>query len=336
MPERKTLRPRKVGSYFARPKDEDDVDFFSSGSKNLDLALGGGWACRRVGNIIGDNSTGKTLLAIEGSANFASKFRAKCKIRYREFEHAFQDKYAEALGMPMDCVDFGSEPMWTVEDLFEELSYRAEHSKSPELFIVDSLDAVSSRAELARDIDEASFAGEKAKKMSELFRRLIGKIAERDITLLIVSQVRDKIGVRFGRKWTVTGGKALQFYASQRVMLANIGQVYKTRNKIKRTVGIEVKASMIKNKVGLAYREAQFDILFGYGIDDVSSCIEWLKKNGRLNGALGNLKEDLFKDMVHNNQGDWHNAMAKLHKEVETQWYEIEQGFLPTGRKYGV
>lgn len=331
---RPKLRQR-VGSYFARPKDEDDVDFFSSGSKTLDMALGGGWAVRRVANVIGDASTGKTLLAIEASANFALKF-PKGRIRYREPEHAFQERYAEAIGMPLDRVDFGDEPMWTVEDLFEELTYRAEHSKQPELFIVDSLDALTSRSEAARDIDEASFGGEKAKKMSELFRRLIGKMEDRDITLMIISQVRDNIGVKFGRKWTVTGGKALGFYSSQRLVLAHLGQVSKTRNKIKRTVGIEVKGNLIKNKVGLAYREAQFEVLFGWGIDDAKSCIAWLKSNGgHVGPAIGNMKEDIFLNMIYNNSGDWKNALAKLHKAVEARWYEIEEGFLTKGRKYG-
>lgn len=332
-----TERPklRKRGLYFSSPKDEDEVAFFSSGSKTLDLALGGGWALRHVSNIIGDQSTGKTLLAIEGATNFAAKYPTG-KVRYREFEHAFQKRYAGALGMPMDRVDFGEEPLWTVEDLFEELSYRAEHSKSPEFFIVDSLDAVSSRAELARSIDQDSYAGEKAKKMSELFRRLIGKIEQRDITLMVISQVRDKIGVRFGRKWTITGGRALDFYTSQRIVLAHLGQVYKTRNNLKRTVGITVKANVIKNKIGFAYRDSTFDILFGYGIADAAACLDWAKKHGvNLTEALGGLKESAFMTMIMTNSGDWRRGLNKLHVAVEKRWWELEQEFLPTGHKYG-
>src|SRR6476659_1259045 len=75
------------GNYFSLPKN--DVDFISSGCKMLDLALGGGWAEERIINIVGDKSSGKTLLCIEASANFAIKHK-KGKIRYRESERAFQ------------------------------------------------------------------------------------------------------------------------------------------------------------------------------------------------------------------------------------------------------
>src|SRR5262252_7801779 len=97
---------RRVAYY----NDDDDVEFFSSGSKTLDLALGGGWAKPRVANIIGDKSTGKTLLCIEAAANFARQYPTG-KIRYRETEGAFQKSYARALGMPIERIDFGKERM---------------------------------------------------------------------------------------------------------------------------------------------------------------------------------------------------------------------------------
>src|SRR4051812_44225583 len=75
------------GSYFTKPIS--DIEFIPSGCKLLDLSLGGGWARRRISNIVGDKSTGKTLLAIEASANFAQMLKKRCVVRYREVEDAF-------------------------------------------------------------------------------------------------------------------------------------------------------------------------------------------------------------------------------------------------------
>ena len=105
------------GLYFASPKT--DIQFIHSGSKLLDLALGGGWAENRIANIVGDAASGKTLLAIEACTNFANKY-SDGAIRYCETEAAFSEEYAAALGMPIERVDFG-EPIVTVEELFEDI-----------------------------------------------------------------------------------------------------------------------------------------------------------------------------------------------------------------------
>src|SRR5205085_2167318 len=162
------------------------------------------------------------------------------------------------LGMPLDDVDFGhiedqDNPVRTIEDLYEELEYRVAHSKSPELMVIDSLDSFSTRAEMARKIDEGSYGTEKAKQMSALFRRINSAMSEKDITMMIISQIRDKIGVLYGRKWGTSGGKALGFYTTQRLVLKETGKVERTHRGIKRTIGIDIEAYVDKNKAGAAY-----------------------------------------------------------------------------------
>lgn len=306
------------GTYFGKPKT--DIQFILSGCKPLDLALGGGWARKRVANIVGDKSSGKTLLCIEAAANFAIA-EPKGKIRYRESESAFLPSYAEALGMPIDRVDFGSDPIDTVEDLFDDMTAvvaAAIKHRKPELYIVDSLDALSDRAEMKRGIDEGSYGANKAKQMSQLFRRMIQKLEKADVTVMIVSQVRDKIGVTYGRKTTRSGGKALDFYASQVVYLAQTDKIYKTIDKIKRPVGVSILANIDKNKIALPFRQAEFDLLFGYGVDDRKACKDWLAKHG---SALKNGEKI---------------KSTELRAMVERRWFEVERSFLPKRSKYGV
>src|SRR5262245_16524095 len=264
------------GAYFTSPNT--NIQFIPSGCQLLDLSLGGGWAESRIFNIVGDKSTGKTLLCIEAAANFTLKY-PKGRIKYRESEQAFDENYAAALGMPLDRVDFGDKPLETVEDMFEDLhTVIKRKSPHPILYMCDSLDALSDRAEMDRDIDEGSYGAQKAKKMSELFRRLVRGLSGTNVTVGIVSQVRDRIGAMYGRKVSRSGGRALDFYASQIVYLVHLGAVNKTVSGVKRATGIRVKAHVDKNKVSLPLRGCEFNIQFGYGVDDALASLRWLQE----------------------------------------------------------
>lgn len=335
MAKRERLSLERVGgggSYFAAPKD--NIAFIPSGSKMLDLALGGGWVENRVANIVGDKATGKTLLCIEAAANFNLKYE-RCEIKYRECEAAFDPQYAAALGMPLDKVDFG-EPFDTVDDFYEDMVGVLEKAKVPTLYILDSLDSLSDRDEMQRDMNEGTYGTGKAKKLSQLFRRLVRKMQQSQVTLIIVSQVRDNIGVTFGRKTTRSGGRALDFYSSQTLFLAQKSTLKRTVRGVERPTGVALKAKVDKNKVGLPYREIEFDISFGYGIDDISSCLEWLKSVKSLD--LVEVPDKGIKKFCDNMaklpDRDYRKETKRIHKAVTNRWYEIEESFVPTRRKY--
>lgn len=322
------------GLYFAVPSR--DLQFISSGCKVLDCVLGGGWVLGRIGNIIGDKSTGKTLLAIEACANFAKEYDGK--IYYREVEAAFNKPYAQTLGLPLDRVDFGAESILTVEDVFEDLSeiLAGAGKKRDALYVLDSLDALSDRSELGRAMDEGTYGAEKAKKMGQLFRRLVQRLAESRTCVLIVSQVRDNIGVTFGRKTTRSGGRALDFYASQVLYLAQMGRLKRTINRVERATGVKIKALCDKNKIGMPFRECTFDIRFSYGIDDVAANLEWLESVDKL-GLLDMSKGEVTKvarGVEKMGPAEANEMRAHIAAAVEKAWYEVEKMFLPTRRKY--
>jgi recombination protein RecA len=317
------------GNYFTRPKT--DVKFIHSGSTLLDLALGGGWAENRIANIVGDASSGKTLLAIEACTNFAMKY-PKGKIRYCETEAAFSEDYAAALGMPIDRIDLET-PIITVEELFQDISkYTKTDNKYPKLYIVDSLDALSDSAELEKDFNEGSYGTAKARQMSKLFRMTTKDVESSDTTVLIISQTRDNIGAMFGDKIAVSGGKALKFYSSQRLFIYHLGQIDRTIHGIKRVTGIKVRGNVRKNKVGLPFREAQFNIDFGYGINDTESCLNWLKTT-KAPVSFGD-PSTYLKQLAKMNDKEYHESIDKIHKLVESQWWSIETSLLPKRAKY--
>jgi recombination protein RecA len=335
----KRTRIKPGGSYFSSPKT--NIDFIGSGCALLDLALGGGWAEGRIANIVGDKSTGKSLLCIEACANFAMKY-PRGEIRYRESEAAFDIPYAEALGMPVERVDFG-DSLETVEDLFEDMTKVLARAKGPELYICDSLDALSDRSEMERSMDEGSYGTGKAKKMSELFRRLVRSLRDKKVTVIIVSQVRSAIGKSFGRATTRTGGRALDFYASQVLYLSQKGKIPQVIDGLTRTTGIKIRALVDKNKIGLAHRDVDFDIQFGFGVDDVWACLCYLKKVKQ----LGSLEAEWFaKGGVPDKMGKYFSAVDKLkpaeyreevkmiHRVVADHWFDVERQLVPTRRKY--
>jgi recombination protein RecA len=322
------------GNYFSQPKT--DVNFIASGCLTLDLALGGGWAEDRIANVVGDKSSGKTLLAIEMAANFAQKY-PKGKIRYREAEAAFMPAYAEALGMPAHRVDFG-EALDTVEDMFEDLQKVIAGARHPELYIVDSLDALSDRAEMERDMDEGTYGAAKAKNLSQLFRRTVRGMERAHVTCLIISQVRSKIGISFGRTTTRSGGRALDFYASQVLYLSTAALETKTVRGEKRPIGVNVRGRVDKNKIGLPFREAAFQIMFGYGVDSVGASLDWLKSIKALDdiGLSNKTKDEDLREIKKQylSTGVPDIPVADVEAAVRRRWYEIEERFLPTRRKY--
>jgi protein RecA len=324
------------GRYFP---PESDVIRFSSGSTLLDCPLGGGWACGRVINIVGDESTGKTLLAIEACQNYLRKF-PKAHVVYRESEFAFDRDYARKVGFPDDAElrpdpdDKEDDPLMTVERMKGEVDELIEADKQF-LYVVDSLDAVSDAAEQDRGFDEGTY-GTKAAKMSLFFRKTINPLS-RNGTMIIVSQTRDKIGATWGKKKVRTGGRALDFYASQILWLYEKSKLKIVRKGVERKIGITVQARVEKNKCGRPFRDVEFPVLFEYGIDDLSAMADWLKevKADKMLESLANGRSN-YPDCIKTMEpSESLKERTRLEDVTKTKWDEIEKLFDPVGSKYG-
>jgi recombination protein RecA len=293
----------------------------------------GGWARGRIVNVVGDRSTGKTLLAVEACANFAQLCPID-NIRYVEAESAFDADYGEVVGMP-----HGIRPVdaiRTVEQFFDDLgTFCTEQRKNPypSLYVLDSLDALSDDAELKRKMGDGTYGAEKAKLMSQTFRRLVKDVAAANCTLMVISQVRDKIGVMYGEKKTRTGGTALDFYASQIIWLAEVEKLKRTAAGIERVTGVVVRIRNRKNKLGPPYREAEQTMLFGYGIDDEHSMLKWLAKAKVINSTV-QWVQAIYEARTTNNRQRIQQINAELRRMVWAKWGEVETQLAPIGRKY--
>lgn len=235
--------------------DWNPIARIPSGSIELDRALGGGYAQGRIIELLGMESAGKTTAALHAIAE-AQNIGMKCA--FIDVEHALDIHYAAAIGV--DTVKLliaqpssGEEALNIVEMLVK--------SNAVGLIVIDSVAALVPRAELEKDIGDSS-VGRQALLMSQAMRMLAGPASKCNTTLLFLNQYRQKI-VLFGDPNIPAGGASLKYYASQRLDMRRVETIELKEEKI----GIRTKVKVLKNKVGAPYKEVQFNILFGQGID---------------------------------------------------------------------
>jgi len=292
---------------------------------------------------VGDKATGKTLLAMEACANFSHSYENGLMF-YREAEEAFDKPYARSLGMPIERISFwdddNEEPLDTVQAFYKDMKACARKCISkgvPGLYILDSLDALSDESEMKHDsLKKEGYGTSKAYFMSMLFRKITRLISKAKMCVIIISQVRDKIGVMFGRKTSRTGGRAMDFYASVILYLTHTERVSQIRDGIKRVIGIRVKAFGDKNKITKPFRECEFLIRFEYGIDDLEACLSWLMENKMLRRTSLSDKEAkrLISSSDRLDDEEYNEVYKPLIKIVRKAWSEIEMSFLPRRKKY--
>jgi recombination protein RecA len=279
----KQFKGMKV-AYFLDGIDETPTDlteWISTGSSLLDLAISnranGGLPIGRITEITGMEASGKSLIAAQLLANTQKKGGLAV---YIDTENAMNEKFLTAIGMDISKMLYIQ--LETVEDIFEVIEniiLKVKESDKNRLvsIAVDSVAAATTKIEQSQDYDKEGWATSKAIILSKGMRKITQLIGRERVCLIFTNQLREKLGVMFGDKYTTSGGKAIQFHASCRLRLKAVGQIKALVNGKEQVIGIKTKAKVVKNRMGPPLREAEFNIYFESGIDDYGGWLQVLK-----------------------------------------------------------
>ena len=356
------------------------VEFLPTGCSNLHLISsgrinGGGFPRQRVINLVGDGSSGKTLLALEFLAAVFYYFLKGLLRATRLFKKTENLKliYNNVEGV----MDFNVERMygekfynsieWIRSSTVEEFGYdffprlkpynvktnpKGYNKGDSIIYVIDSWDALDSEEDLekfekkidkvakggklTKDDDKGSYELGKQKYASKrFFKKLCKDVeeAEVDVTLIIISQVRQKIGVTFGETRYRAGGDAMNFYTHLVIWLAEIKKLKMTRLGQERVYGINVRARVKRSKVWKPFREIDFKIIFDYGVDDIQSMMDFYfgpEKKDPLEWLGEKYKRADLVELFHSDEKQ--REMLKI--AVQEIYDEVERLTSPTRKKY--
>lgn len=242
-----------------------DIVTISTGSLVLDSILGGGLPKGRIIEIYGPEASGKTSIALTAVGHVQ---RAGGTAAFIDLENALDPRYAKKLGVDIDNLavaqpDYGEQALQLVQELAE--------TGAVDVIVVDSVAAIVPKQEIEGDMDQNSI-GLVARLLSRSLKKLIGTANKTGTTVIFINQIRDAIGgySPVGTPTTTTGGKAMKFYASQRIEVRRRGQVKDG----KEVIGNEIKLKVVKNKIAPPFGEGTTVLTFMKGINKAAEMVE--------------------------------------------------------------
>jgi recombination protein RecA len=303
----------------------DGIESIPTGSLGLDLAVGiGGLPRGRIVEIYGPESSGKTTLTLHAIAEAQKKGGIAAFI---DAEHALDVNYARRLGVRTDDLLI-SQPDTGEQAL--EIAEMLVRSGAIDILVIDSVAALVPKAEIDGEMGD-SLPGLHARLMSQALRKLTASIARSGTCVIFINQIRMKIGVMFGSPETTTGGNALKFYASMRLDIRRVGAIKNGED----VIGNRTRVKVVKNKLASPFKEVEFDIMYGEGVNklgelvDLGSELGVIEKSGAWFSYAGT-RIGQGRDNARNWLRDNPDACARVEAEIRTRHTASSQPLMNT------
>lgn len=321
------------------------TDWISTGCDALDLAISnrpnGGLPVGRIVSIDGLEQSGKSLLC--GHILKETQKRGGLAI-YFDTESALSHEFLEAIGVDLSKMLYIS--LDTIEDIFDSIdkiiaTVRENDKHKLITIVVDSISAATTNEEQESSYGNDGYATQKARALSKAMRKITNEIAREKILLVLTNQLRMNLNaMAFADKWTVSGGKAIQYHSSVRIRLNKKASLKGKFNGIDTELGVETVATIIKNRVGPPKRQAIFDIYYDSGLDNASSWFDLMKRYNILKGSANSLRfvndetgeeitginSSTFKEKIYDNP-EIRDAAYKKMCDVYVMTYKIPDNF---------
>lgn len=292
------------------PPIKDDI--VSTGIVGLDIALGvGGIKKGSIVEIYAPESAGKTTLALQ----MCKQYQKEKPVLYIDTERTLTKETIESMGIKEK--NFYLMHVNNLEQALETCKTVAQAGTFGAI-VIDSLAGLAPKAQIDGDIGD-SHAGLFARIMSDALSVLTPFLDNAGCTLIVINQIREKIGVMFGNPERATGGRALKYYASVRLDVRRIESLKQGGE----VIGSRTRVKVVKNKIAAPFKEVEFDIMFGHGIsvegdildqavekEIITKCSSWYLYDGN---KIGQGRENA-KQYLKDNPTECKKIMTKLKK----------------------
>lgn len=292
------------------PPTKDDI--VSTGIMGLDIALGvGGIKKGSIVEIYAPESAGKTTLALQ----MCKQYQKEKPVLYIDTERTLTKETIVNMGIKEK--NFYLMHVNNLEQALETCKTVAQAGTFGAI-VIDSLAGLAPKAQIDGDIGD-SHAGLFARIMSDALSVLTPFLDNAGCTLIVINQIREKIGVMFGNPERATGGRALKYYASVRLDVRRIESLKQGGE----VIGSRTRVKVVKNKIATPFKEVEFDIMFGHGIsvegdildqavekEVITKCSSWYLYDGN---RIGQGRENA-KQYLKDNPTECKKIMTKLKK----------------------
>ncbi len=267
----------QVSDYGNVPTGSFALNKIISGSYTKGIPVGA------ITQFHGESSTAKTVFAthILIEAQKLNYFTVLI-----DSENAYNAQFAEKLGLDPERLIYKSPE--TLEDCFQSINdiineIREKDNETPIVIAYDSLAVSPSKAEF----EEEGFQGNnmqgaiRAKSMGACLRKINPHIKQKKVALLVINQIRSKVGILFGSPDTMAaGGKSLEYYLCVNLKTLSNKTSDLLKNEEGSVIGVKGTIRNTKNKLSLPFQECEFELLFDQGLTETYGLLPLLVKDG--------------------------------------------------------